>query len=101
MTPLVLQHNVEAFEGTCALCNKAVVLEPGLQLCRADRKRPVCSPCGRRAAPALAALQRLADTAERVARIHSHTVMPPLTALLDLARAAESFSACPCAPALS
>jgi hypothetical protein len=101
MTPLVLQHNVEPFEGTCALCNKSIVLDPGLQLCRPDRKRPVCSACGRRAAPALTALQQLADAADRVGRMHSYTVMPPLTALLELARAAESFADRTCVPVRS
>ena len=92
MTHLVLQYHAEALKGHCALCNKVVSLAAGLQLCEGDPKRPVCSACGRRAAPALAALQGLAGTAERVGRINSHMVTPPLTALLELARAAESFS---------
>jgi hypothetical protein len=33
----------------------------------------------------------LADAAERVGRIGRHTMVPPMTALLDLARAAENF----------
>jgi hypothetical protein len=92
MTHLVLQYHAETLKGHCALCNKVVSLAAGLQLCELDPKRPVCSVCGRRAAPALAALQGLAGTAERIGRINSHTVTPPLTALLELARAAESFS---------
>src|SRR5262249_4439723 len=93
MTHLVLQYHAEVLEGPCALCSQPVVLEPGLQLCQDDPKCPVCRNCARRAAPALAALQGLAGTAERVGRINSHMVTPPLTALLELARAAESFTA--------
>jgi hypothetical protein len=52
----------------------------------------VCERCGHRAAPALAALVDLADTAERVGRIQRHTVSPPMSALLELARAAEQFT---------
>jgi hypothetical protein len=97
---LVLQYHPDVLKGPCALCHKTVTLIGGLQLCQADPKRPVCSACGRRAAPALAALQGLAGTAERVGRINSHTVTPPLTALLELARAAECFScSAPAVPA--
>jgi hypothetical protein len=39
----------------------------------------------------LAALMSLADAAERVGRIGRHMVVPPMTALLDLARAAEHY----------
>lgn len=101
MMPIVLQPNAEPFEGLCALCQKAVVLEPGLQLCHAERDCPVCVPCGRRCVPALVALQELAHTADYVARIHTHTLMPPLTALLELARAAERYSSQSCTPVLS
>jgi hypothetical protein len=60
-------------------------------LCVADSSDPVCKDCGRKHAPSLAALVHLATEAERVARIGRHTVFPPLTALLDLARAAETY----------
>ena len=42
--------------------------------------------------PSLAALIHLADAAERVGRIGRHTVFPPMTALLELARAAENYA---------
>ena len=93
MSRLVLQYRPDAFQGPCGLCGKAVVLASGLQLCEADGEFPICTSCGRRAAPTLSALQGLAGTAERVGRIHSHVMCPPLTALLELARAAERFSA--------
>jgi hypothetical protein len=61
-------------------------------LVRSDRDEAVCRDCGRRHAPALAALLDLARTAQRVARTHRPTLVPPLNALLDLARAAESYA---------
>src|SRR5436305_2255303 len=92
MSHLVLQHHAEPLKGPCGLCGKPITLPPGVQLCLAERRRPVCSACGRRADPALTALQGLADAAGRVGRIPSHGVCPPLTALLDLAGAAEKFT---------
>ena len=64
----------------------------GTQLVVADSQRPVCQPCGKRHAPPLAALAELADEAERVGKIGRHTVVPPYTALLELAQAADNFS---------
>jgi hypothetical protein len=52
----------------------------------------VCSECGKKHAPTLAALVDLAGVAERVGRIGRHTLVPPLGALLELARAAENYS---------
>jgi hypothetical protein len=40
------------------------------------------------------ALIDLAFTAQRVGRIGHHTLVPPMTALLDLARAAEDYTRC-------
>jgi hypothetical protein len=36
----------------------------------------------------------LAHVADRVGRIGRHTLVPPLDALLDLARAAENYNDC-------
>jgi hypothetical protein len=58
----------------------------------AEGPDPVCPECGHLHAAPLAALVRLARAAERVGRIGRHTVFPPLTVLLDLARAAENFT---------
>ena len=66
-------------------------LATGVHLCVAADGDPVCLDCGRQHAPALAALLHLAGEAERIARIGRHTVFPPLTALLDLARAADNY----------
>ena len=100
MTPLVLRYCPDALEGPCGLCGKPVTLSEGLQLFHPDGQRPVCPPCGTRAAPELAALVGLASAAERVGRIGQHTVSPPLSALLELARAAENYagSASRCCP---
>jgi hypothetical protein len=57
----------------------------------AGRLAPACRECGKKHAPVLAALLDLAGTAKRVGRIGRHTLFPPLTALLDLARAAEDY----------
>ena len=48
--------------------------------------------CGRKHAPSLVALLDLAHVAERVGRIGRHTLVPPLDALLALARAAEEYT---------
>jgi hypothetical protein len=52
----------------------------------------VCRDCGKSHAPALAALLDLAHVADRVGRIGRHMLVPPLDALLDLARAAENYN---------
>jgi hypothetical protein len=92
MTPLVLRYHPDACTGCCGLCGTPVLLAEGLQLFLAEKRRPVCPGCGRRAAPELAALLALASAAERVGRIGRHTVTPPLSALLELARAAENYT---------
>lgn len=91
MPELVLHYQTDTLSGDCAMCGAAVTLPPGLQLHDAAEQRPVCPRCGRNAAPALTALQGLAGAAERLARMHRHAVCPPMTALLELASAAETF----------
>src|SRR5436305_14789440 len=91
MSNIVLQNHPDTFRGPCGVCGKPTALVAGLQLCQAEKGRPICGICGRRAAPALAALVGLANAAERVGRINRHTVVPPLTALMELARAAETY----------
>src|SRR5258708_25769651 len=53
---------------------------------------PLCRGCGKKLAPAMAALLDLAHTAERIGRSSPHMLTPPLESLLDLARAAENYS---------
>lgn len=92
MTQLILRCQKTDTEAVCGLCSQAVVLPAGNQLFLEDSDKPVCLSCGRRHAPDLAALVHLATEAERVGKIGQHTVFPPLTALLDLASAAEKYS---------
>ena len=93
MTHLALQYHPEACEISCALCGKPNPQTAGPRLVVVETGQPVCSGCGRQTAPALAALAGLANAAERVGRINRHTVTPPMSALLELARAAESYAA--------
>src|SRR4051794_35476143 len=92
MTQLILHCKPTPTNGPCSLCGQPTSAPAGTQLVLADSLDPVCPDCGRKHAPALAALVNLAGAAERVGRIGRHTVFPPLTALLDLARAAEDYS---------
>jgi len=64
----------------------------GASLSLAEGNQPVCQSCGRKHAPALTALLSLADVADRVGKIGRHAMVPPMSALLDLARAAENYS---------
>jgi hypothetical protein len=98
MFHLVLHHSPDCCTGPCGLCGQPVTLSQGLQLFLVDKRRPVCACCGRKAAPALAALLGLACAAERIAKIGQHTVSPPLSALLELARAAEHYTGSPSSP---
>jgi hypothetical protein len=90
LTQLVLHHSPTAREDFCGLCGRPTTAPAGTQLCLPNSDL-ACKDCGRKHAPSLAALVHLASEAERVARIGRHTVFPPLTALLDLARAAEAY----------
>jgi hypothetical protein len=76
----------------CTLCEAAVESPAGPRLVLAESREPVCRACGKRHAPALVALLELAQVAHRVGRIGRHTIVPPMSALLDLARAAERFN---------
>lgn len=93
MTPLLVSHSPLPATIPCPLCATSVSVAAGLQLVTADGQRTVCLACGRKHAPALAALLALADEARRVGRIGRHLVVPPYAALLDLARAADTFAA--------
>jgi len=58
----------------------------------ADTFAPVCRNCGKKHAPAFAALLELTATAERIGSMSRHTLVPPMEALLDLAHAADGFT---------
>jgi hypothetical protein len=91
MTELVIQHRSNGRHEACALCGRKTFVPEGPQLYVAERPAAVCRECGARHAPGLVSLLDLATTARRVGRIGRHTLFPPLTALLDLARAAENY----------
>jgi hypothetical protein len=93
MTQLMLHWKPAATNDACGACGQPAAAPAGTQLVLADTQQAVCMDCGRRHAPSLVALMQLANEAERVGRIGRHTVFPPYTALLDLARAADNYSA--------
>jgi hypothetical protein len=88
----------------CPVCGKAhrrgAGDARGPRLFLEEHADPLCRGCGKKLAPAMAALLDLAHTAERVGRRSRHMLTPPLESLLDLARAAEDYSAsAPCVAA--
>jgi hypothetical protein len=91
MVQLVIQVHSQGKQEVCAVCGRRSYMAEGPQLYVAGRPAPACRDCGKKHAPVLAALLDLAATARRVGRIGRHTLFPPLTALLDLARAAEDY----------
>jgi hypothetical protein len=92
MIQLIMQINSNPTAGHCALCHQPIQGTAGTpQLANADTSALVCTECGRKYAPTLAALLKLGQVAERVGRMGRHTLFPPLPALLDLARVAEEY----------
>jgi hypothetical protein len=92
MANLVIQLHGNATHDPCALCGRHTLSGGRPQLVLADTLDVVCRDCGRKHDPSLSSLVDLACAAERVGRIGRHTVIPPMTALLDLAHAAEAYS---------
>jgi hypothetical protein len=88
----LLEHRAEISNESCGLCGQSVTVPAGTQLILVATSTPVCSECGRKHAPVLAALVNLAEAATRIGRINRHSVFPPLTALLELADAAEKYA---------
>jgi hypothetical protein len=92
MTDFVINCQGTTTSDCCSLCGGQTLAGDGPRLFRANGRDAVCRDCGKEHAPSLAALLDLACIAERVGRIGRHTLVPPLTALLDLARAAEDYT---------
>lgn len=92
MSQLLVRFSSSSISDLCALCGEKTTIPAGTQLVLAGTQQLVCQGCGKRHDPALAALVQLADEAERVGRIGRHTVVPPYTALLELAQAADNFA---------
>lgn len=92
MPQLVLQLQSCEDSAVCSCCGKRNLDADGPYLARADTLEVVCRECGKKHAASLVALLDLAGVAQRVGRIGRHSVSPPMTALLDLARAAENYT---------
>lgn len=92
MTKVLLQCSASARQGTCGVCQDETTEPPGCQL-TLDSGAMICIPCARRHSPILLALVGLSQSAERAGRIAAHGIFPPMTALLELAKAAEEYSA--------
>ena len=91
---VVLEYKTEATNEPCGLCGQAAFGAAGMQFILAGNCRPGLpglwpQACSRRWPPWF----NLADAATRIGRIGRHSVFPPLTALLDLANAAEKYAA--------
>jgi len=92
MAHLMIQMNaLEGAEG-CDICGGRTSPGPGPRLARADTRAAVCRECGKRHAPSLVALLDLARVAERVGHVGRHTLVPPLTVMMDLVQAAEDYA---------
>src|SRR5207302_1355008 len=77
----------------CPVCGQQHQLGPaGPGLFLETHAQPLCRGCGKKVAPAMAALLELALAAERVGRCSRHMLTPPMESLLELARAAENYS---------
>lgn len=93
MIQLLVRNSPHPVMDCCPLCGQQTTIPAGTQLVLATTQQAVCPPCGKHHDPALAALVQLADEAERIGKIGRHTVVPPYTALLELAQAADNFAA--------
>ena len=92
MTTLTIKLPTDPIATPCKLCGRGTPATSGPNLYLSDDRELVCQECGRKHAPALAALLELAHVAQRVGRINRHTLVPAFHELLELARAAENYS---------
>jgi hypothetical protein len=91
MHGLTIQLHHETGTPWCVLCGEEMT-GTGPQLAQAVTEEPVCRDCGKKHAPELVALLDLAKVADRVGQMCRHVMVPPMEALLGLARAAEDYS---------
>src|SRR5262249_58871514 len=92
MAPMTIQLAPGTSADCCGICGKTLSGGSGPRLFMTDKVSEVCRDCGSKHAPGLVALLHLAPVADRVGSIGRHTLVPPLAALLDLARAAENYN---------
>jgi hypothetical protein len=90
MTNFTIKILPEADNPWCVQCGERMVAGPGAHLFQQDD--PICRDCGKKHAPHLVALIDLAHVAGRVGKVCRHTLVPPMEALLALARAADDFT---------
>jgi len=90
MKEFTIKFAPDAGEPWCVECGERVFAERGPQLFVDEE--PVCRDCGKKHAPHAVALVDLAHVAERVGKVCRHVLVPPMEALLALARAAEDFN---------
>jgi hypothetical protein len=90
MTNLTIKFLSESGNPWCGLCSDAILTAPGPQPFL--NNEPVCRKCAKRHDAQLVALVDLAHVAERVGKVCRHVLVPPMEALLALARAAEDFT---------
>src|SRR5262249_20178578 len=91
VTSVVLKNADASVNSWCGMCGDSVLGGPGPQLVCEGSEEPVCRACGQEHAPDLVALADLAHVAQRVGRVCRHVLVPPMEALLGLARAAEDY----------
>jgi hypothetical protein len=93
MQPCTIRLFEASHPPCCPGCGHHNHLSPrGPRLFLEAHADPLCRGCGKKFAPAMAALLDLAHTAERIGRRSRHMLTPPMESLLDLARAAENYS---------
>jgi hypothetical protein len=92
MSPLTIKLFQEPVENTCGLCGNQTRSTSGPCLSRADSLAVVCRECGKKHAPGLVALLDLAHVAQRAGKVGRHTVVPPMTVMMDLVKAAEDYT---------
>jgi hypothetical protein len=92
MTNLVIECRQNAACDVCVFCGRSADASGGPQLLLAESRDAVCRDCGKKRSPSLVALLDLANVAHQVGRIGRHSVSPPMTSLLALARAAENYT---------
>ena len=90
MNSLTIKFLPEADNPWCIECGQRILAAAGPHLFQHDD--PICRECGKKQAPHLVALIDLAHVAGRVGKVSRHTLVPPMEALLALARAAEDFT---------
>jgi hypothetical protein len=92
MPPFVIRISPVPGDAPCGVCGAAVAHAGGPALFLAEGSAAICRECGDRHAPGLAALLHLGRVAERVGRAGRHTLSLPITMMIDLAHAAETYA---------